>query len=415
MDILAHISASTSWVDSTQRRLSNCKWHRNPSKCNDAPGCFHNGTKCIIDISRITEFNCGVYDRKRRMCGRHGCYFDTSTRKCFTLTEAPTPMPFLPSIETASPSKHLTSAAPSLIPSVTSTTLEPSVNPSAAPATSEPSFSPSASFTQAVVPSFSPSYLVTPKPTLLRRSQDYCGKYHKKPRRCINRGCLFDSTTLQCTNGVPTATPSTSPSAFPSMSQQPTNTPYRVRLYWEQGYKWQEDPAEKWFCWACAQCKPCTETNQDRTPDCVDLLCDVKHHCSAGMSIAVTDCELNLSSDKSAEFSFLPGHSGLFDNDFKGGQIQVHNTNLCLSQSGIRSIELETCDASKIEQSFLGFQPDEGAMELSPANITMEDGKVVDQCITNHHHPRAGERIYSEKCSRARRSDTSLWDLWTAY
>eukprot|EP00986_Skeletonema_menzelii_P002530 scaffold684_cov150-Skeletonema_menzelii.AAC.3 len=415
------LSASTSWIDSTQRRLSNCKWHRKPSKCNDAPGCFHNGNKCVMDTSRITESNCSLYDRRRRMCRSNECFFDVSTRKCFELTQAPMLMPTLTpfSIEPPSPSQHpsstnsssglsLTSASPSTMPTTDKRYL-PSAMPSTVlhvDTTFDPSISPTAPPT--VV---SPTNKATVKPTLPLRSQEYCSKLHKKPRRCINRGCLYDSSTLQCTNGVPTSTPSSHPSTSPS-TPKPTNKPHRVRLYWEQGYKWQEDPTEKFYCWACAQCRECPTQNQARTPDCVDLLCDVRHHCKEGMSIALTDCDPNQPSDVSAAFSFVPGHSGLFHNDFKGGQIQVHNSDLCLSQSGVRYIELETCDASKIEQRFLGFQSGEGPMELSPVNTTMKDGKVVEQCITNHHHPRAGERIFSEECSRARRSDTSLWTVY---
>ncbi len=452
------------------------------------------------------------------MCQRNGCYFDINTRQCFTLTQAPTPMPFPPIFGTSSPSKHPTSKAPTTQPTFTSslepslnpsakyTTPEPSVSPSAAPTspdpsaspttsepsvshpaaptshapsaspfatpmTSEPSaspavapttseptpnpsttptitksyvpsakpstaphahpnfhpsLSPSASITQTVAPTFSPSYLPTQKPTVVVRSQNYCSTYHNKPRRCINRGCLFDRRTLQCTNGNPTSTPSAppsefpfstpspsvSPTIFPTQSAAPTKTPYRLRLNWEPGYKWQEDPTEQWYCWACAQCKPCTEESQDRTFDCVDVLCDVKNYCSEGMNVAVTDCDPNHWGDKSASFSLRP-HHGLFD--LEGGQIQVHNSNLCLTLSGVRSITLEDCDASKMEQRFSGFQSEGGPMELSPVNVTIQDGKKVERCITQHHHPRAGERIFSEDCKFARRSDTALWNLWTAY
>lgn len=419
------LSASTYWVDSTHRRLANCMWHRKPNKCNDAPGCFHNGKKCVVGSSRFTESNyCSLYDRRRRMCRRNGCHFDKSTRKCFTLTEAPTPMP-------TSPSQHPTTA--SLISTAKPATFDPSGSPSAVKATPKPTVTPSTApyidpiFDPSLSPSaspgiVSPTHKATPKPTPLR-SQEYCSTLHSKPRRCIKRGCLFDNSTRQCTNGNPTATPSVSPTAFPSVSPsvlltespQPTHKSYRIRLYWEQGYEWQDDPLEKFFCWACAKCKECTPLIQDRTSDCVDLQCDVQHYCTEGMSIAVTDCDPNQLTDKSAAFIFLPGRSGLFDNYLKGGQIQVHNSDLCLSQTGVRYIELETCDASKIEQRFNGFQSDGGAMELYPVKTTVKDGKVAEECISNHHHPRIGERIYTEQCSKARRSDTSLWDLWTAY
>jgi len=412
------LSASTYLVDSNQRQLANCKWHRQPSKCNDAPGCFHNGTKCVIGTSRFTESNyCSLFNRRRRKCRRNGCYFDMSNRKCFTLTKAPTLMPTSPSQHPTKPTTYEPSGSPTAAQATPRPTATPSTAPSVDPI-SDPSFSPSAPPTI-----YSPSNKTTPKPTLHLRSQEFCSRFHNKPRRCIHRGCLFDNSTRQCTNGNPTLTPSVSPTTFSSESPsvlltespQPTNKSYRVRLYWEQGYKWQDDPLEKFFCWACAKCRECTPFIQDRTSDCVDLRCDLQHYCHEGMSIAVTDCDPNQSSDKSTAFSFLPGRSGLFDNDLKGGQIQVHNTNLCLSQSGVRYIELETCDASKIEQRFLGFESNEGAMEFSPVNTTMKDGKMVEQCITMHHHPRLGERVYVEKCKLARSSYTSLWDLWTAY
>lgn len=125
------------------------------------------------------------------------------------------------------------------------------------------------------------------------------------------------------------------------------------------------------------------------------------------MAIAVTDCSPYRWSDKSASFSLLADNHGLF----AGDQIQVYDTNLCLSQSGDRAISLQNCNSSKIEQRFVGFSSGGGkAMELTPANVTAND-----KCLTQHHHPRVGERIFVEDCKKARRSDTNLWDLWLAY
>ena len=130
------------------------------------------------------------------------------------------------------------------------------------------------------------------------------------------------------------------------------------------------------------------------------------------MAIAVTDCSPYRWSDKSASFSVLTDNHGLVDTSLKGDQIQVHDTNLCLSQSGDRAISLQNCNSSKIEQRFVGFTSEGGgkAMELTPANVTGSD-----KCLTQHHHPRVGERIFVEDCKKARRSDTNLWDLWLAY
>lgn len=105
----------------------------------------------------------------------------------------------------------------------------------------------------------------TQSPTQPIQSQTFCSRYHQKPRRCINKGCLFDRSSLLCTNGKPTSTPSASPSIIPTQSAQPTKIHYHVRMYWEQGYDWQDISAEQWYCWSCAQCKACTKEVQDRT------------------------------------------------------------------------------------------------------------------------------------------------------
>ena len=157
---------------------------------------------------------------------------------------------------------------------------------------------------------------------------------------------------------------------------------------------WQEDPRQMWFCMACAHC------NENDFED----NCDVRNYCNNGMMLALTECKPNKWSP-AAKFTLLPHNGELFD--LEGDQIKVSNTNLCLSLSGVRAIKLETCDASKIEQRFEGFKTDGGGgMEIAPSK------RNDDRCLTQHHHPREGERIFSEECRLARISDTNLWTVY---
>lgn len=108
--------------------------------------------------------------------------------------------------------------------------------------------------------------------------------------------------------------------------------------------------------------------------------------------------------------------SGMFgsaENGLEGDQIQVHNSNLCLERVGGRSILLKQCNASVTNQRFLGFKSGGQAMELLPLPGTiMRNGVEFVRCLTQHHHPRQGERIYAEDCIKARKSDTNMWSTY---
>ncbi len=110
-------------------------------------------------------------------------------------------------------------------------------------------------------------------------------------------------------------------------------------------------------------------------------------------------------------FSVLKDYSsGLFGNSLGGDRILVLNTNLCLQKMGAREIMLKQCDSSVKDQLFYGLRSDNQAMELIPfPGKMMIDGVESEKCLAQHHHPRNGERIYAQNCSRARIADHSWW------
>lgn len=277
-----------------------------------------------------------------------------------TGSSSPSVQPTLSAYPSAEPSiKPSASVAPSNFPSQTPTeSTSPSVAPSIKPS---------------VNPSFTPSDLPSASPT-------------------ISKAPTFNPTKrpTQIPTPMPTNRPTNKPISLPSS--------FRLRLHWELGDFWQDDPREMWLCMACAYCDP----NQ------FDENCNVVNYCREGMMLALTECRPNKWTD-AAKFSFLPGQT---DNDLEGDQIQVTDSNFCLSLVGARAIKLEICNASKIEQRFTGFRSEGSATEISPAKVSKKDGVVEERCLTQHHHPREGERIYSEECRLARISDTNLWTTY---
>lgn len=152
---------------------------------------------------------------------------------------------------------------------------------------------------------------------------------------------------------------------------------------------------------ACAHCNS----------NIFDENCDVVNYCQANMMLALTECRPNQRTD-AARFSMLPGNNQF---GLEGDQLKIANSNLCLSlvSGSARKLRLETCNASKIEQRFTGFRSvGDGAMEIAPAKVFKKDGVVVERCLTQHHHPRPGERIFSEICRTARITDTNLWSTY---
>ena len=89
-----------------------------------------------------------------------------------------------------------------------------------------------------------------------------------------------------------------------------------------------------------------------------------------------------------------------------GHEFRVANTNLCLQKMFHRmAIKLKFCKNNKSKnkylQLFTDFKADE-KFDLRPIGYT-------DRCLSNHHHPKAGETIYAETCHKAHRVDTGYW------
>jgi hypothetical protein len=172
---------------------------------------------------------------------------------------------------------------------------------------------------------------------------------------------------------------------------------------------------------ACARC------NADRSWE----ECAIQRECEEGMMLALVDCEgeherrarggknagRKRESPGAAAFTLAAEGSALFDaggHGLEGRRLQVQGADLCLHGEAQRHIVLRRCDAVAQEQRFLGVRPGGQAMELSPlvGGTFRRNGTEHGRCLTQHHHPKHGERIYAGACDKARRSDTNLWSTY---
>ena len=145
---------------------------------------------------------------------------------------------------------------------------------------------------------------------------------------------------------------------------------FRLKLYWETGYFWQEKVTEKFWCMSCPS-----------------------EECKRNDKMELRDCKKK--SDQDAQF--VATSTG------KGHQFRVANSNLCLQKNSRgRAIKLKPCNAKNKLQHFEGFKSDGEKFDLRPSSSTK-------RCLSQHHHPKSGEIIYAETCHKAHRVDTGYW------
>jgi hypothetical protein len=164
-----------------------------------------------------------------------------------------------------------------------------------------------------------------------------------------------------------------------------------MKLYWEQGYFWQEETIEREWCLECTTCNELTAS--DTGAGCQDSDKD-DTTCKAGDQLWIQTCYPN--NGGNAIFSVVSGPHG--------EQIKIHGTSLCMERVDIRLIQLNECDDQNTVrdvQLWDGFKQS-GPFQLAPRN---HDGV----CMSQQHHPKANELVYTEVCRIAHFWDTGYW------
>lgn len=138
------------------------------------------------------------------------------------------------------------------------------------------------------------------------------------------------------------------------------------RLKWKEGYRWQDDPSEQFWC-------------MEQSGDGVEI-----ERCDGG-------------SRQRFELLFLPGRTETL--------IRSLSSDECLKGGGIPV--LTTCDDTDLGQRWKTMN---GSWLSESFEITRTG--IEAQCLTQHHHPRSGEPITMRNCTQERLDTTSAWEFW---
>jgi len=145
---------------------------------------------------------------------------------------------------------------------------------------------------------------------------------------------------------------------------------FQLKMFWQEGYCWQEEWIERKWCMAC----------QGDT-------------CESGEQLWIEFCD---SSKLNQKFTYLPVDGSL------GGQIKTASANLCMERISEVEIRLTACTTiDQTAQIFFGVVTDGTPFELKASR---------NRCTTNDdHHPKRHEGIFVTSCNVARRSGTDAW------
>ncbi|KAL3929009.1 MAG: hypothetical protein SGBAC_012395, partial [Bacillariaceae sp.] len=313
-------------------------------------------------------------------------------------TIAPSGLPTQSAHPTMAPT---TSAAPTIKPSIVPTeSLEPSGYPTEIPSTGPtgiPTISPSLGPTvskeptnvPSLVPSQKPSTGPTQHPTMTFQPSRY-------PTRSPTPRPTQPPTPSPTPSPTLRPTPRPTPQPTPSPTHQPIAPPpdnsFKIRLYWDPSYFWQETKEEAWWCLECVKC---AEYGGMDAPDhgCVSYGTGDEGRCKAGDSIWVRDCRSRgnrFNVEKSAGREFM---------------LRIATTNLCVER--IRNnhpfLFLQGCDRNNPYQRFNPWN-NYNKFELRPPGSR--------DCISQAHHPKSGELVSMHNCDLADRDETLYWERY---
>ena len=149
---------------------------------------------------------------------------------------------------------------------------------------------------------------------------------------------------------------------------------FRFKLYWQEGYYWQEKDYE--FQKFCVQC--------------------LGERCSEGENLRVTECD-----EENTKFQFI--------NQVRNEtQIYIPDDDKCLeARPEELNWRVEECDDSNVSQRF--WAGPEGnfngeRFEFRPLSVA-----ALNVCMVQRHHPKNDEIIFQELCETAQNDRTSFW------
>lgn len=144
---------------------------------------------------------------------------------------------------------------------------------------------------------------------------------------------------------------------------------FRLKMYWEPSYFWQETHRETFWCLQCRN-----------------------KVCKSGHNLQIREC-----GGVNTRFEFVG--SGTI-------QVKLASTSLCLTMVSREELQLQNCDSNYNNQKF-----DAGLGDFYSNRFELYS-VPGDGCIANEHHPKEKEIVYNHnKCVGPRSSqvNTSFW------
>jgi hypothetical protein len=165
-------------------------------------------------------------------------------------------------------------------------------------------------------------------------------------------------------------------------------------MYWQEGYFWQEEKRERFWCVECTKCDT-LNFNDDGEG------CDYVWDCAAGHQLWLHGCHSGYG------HVFQAVRVTMGNNEYH--QIKVHDTNLCLARTEKRYLTVQKCNADDVFQLWHKIRADGGPFALRPASDTDD---VAPYCVTQQHHPKPTEILGLKECMDAHRWDTGYWSTY---
>ena len=160
----------------------------------------------------------------------------------------------------------------------------------------------------------------------------------------------------------------------PAILISPTGEFFRLKLYWQVGYHWQDELFERKWCLKC------------------------KNGCVEGNQMYITGC-----SGYSSYFTFLNDTTDYGDEIM----IQVYGTNLCLHRpEGGRDIVLRTCNLKNYHQRFYAAN----GSSFDGEKFEIGQHSFPNRSLTQQHHPKHGEIVFMQNSTLAEMSETQFWN-----
>lgn len=171
--------------------------------------------------------------------------------------------------------------------------------------------------------------------------------------------------------------------------QRPPSGTFRLKLWWQQGYVWQEETKER---------KWCAMFDYDGYPGSGKCWYGLDTMTCSSQESYIAKC----GNENRQRFLFV---------DLAGGEILIklgNNDNECWERSS-RAVKIRQCDANNPLQRW--FSPN-GSFNGQRFEISQKG--FENQCVSTAHHPKAGEVVEMHSCValRAPDSETSYWNKY---